>query len=133
MGNETINYQLNQWEATDDFLRTDFNEDNAKIDAALSEKSGLVFGTYTGDGAADRSFDLGFAPKAVYVCTQSGMAGIISGNEQCYGGLALPGYPLKLGSNVAMALSDTGFIISVTSNYIGINRTNMNYYYFAVK
>ena len=33
--NYTTNYQLNQWEATDQVLRTDFNADNAKIDAAL--------------------------------------------------------------------------------------------------
>ena len=31
----TTNYNLNQWEATDKVLRTEFNEDNAKIDAAL--------------------------------------------------------------------------------------------------
>ena len=35
--NHTTNYNLNQWEATDKVLRTDFNEDNAKIDAALKD------------------------------------------------------------------------------------------------
>lgn len=34
--NHTANYQLNQWEATDQVLRTDFNADNSKIDAALA-------------------------------------------------------------------------------------------------
>ena len=34
--NQTTNYQLNQWEPTDQVLRTDFNADNAKIDAALA-------------------------------------------------------------------------------------------------
>ena len=33
--NYTQNYQLNQWDATDRVLRTDFNSDNQKIDAAL--------------------------------------------------------------------------------------------------
>ena len=33
--NQTTNYQLNQWEPTDQVLRTDFNADNAKTDAAL--------------------------------------------------------------------------------------------------
>ena len=33
--NQTTNYQLNQWEPTDPVLRTDFNADNAKLDAAL--------------------------------------------------------------------------------------------------
>ena len=36
--NQTTNYQLNQWEPTDQVLRTDFNADNAKIDAALDGK-----------------------------------------------------------------------------------------------
>ncbi|NBI10538.1 hypothetical protein D1641_11015 [Colidextribacter sp. OB.20] len=33
--NTTPNYQLSQWEAEDRVLRTDFNADNAKIEAAL--------------------------------------------------------------------------------------------------
>jgi len=33
--NFTQNYKLNQWEPDDRVLRTDFNADNAKIDAAL--------------------------------------------------------------------------------------------------
>ena len=33
--NYTTNYQLNQWEPTDPVIRTDFNADNAKIEAAL--------------------------------------------------------------------------------------------------
>ena len=34
--NQTTNYQLNQWEPTDQVLRTDFNADNAKLDAVLT-------------------------------------------------------------------------------------------------
>ena len=64
--NHTTNYQLNQWEATDQVLRTDFNEDNVKIDAALKNlndritaleqatiRSGnckLIMSTYQGNG-----------------------------------------------------------------------------------
>lgn len=33
--NQTTNYELNQWLSTDQVLRTDFNADNAKLDAAL--------------------------------------------------------------------------------------------------
>lgn len=33
--NHTQNYGLCQWEATDQVLRTDFNEDNQKIEAAF--------------------------------------------------------------------------------------------------
>ena len=35
MPKQTTNYKLNQWEADDPVLHTDFNADNAKIDAAL--------------------------------------------------------------------------------------------------
>ena len=38
--NHTTNYQLNQWEATDKVLRTDFNADNERIDAALAGLDG---------------------------------------------------------------------------------------------
>lgn len=37
---KTTYYQLNQWDATDRVLRTDFNGDNAKIDAALHDLAG---------------------------------------------------------------------------------------------
>ena len=38
--NHTTHYQLNQWEAADQVLRTDFNQDNQKIDAALAGLDG---------------------------------------------------------------------------------------------
>lgn len=37
--NHTENFGLCQWEATDQVLRTEFNEDNQKIDAALKNQS----------------------------------------------------------------------------------------------
>ena len=40
--NHTANYDLCQWEATDQVLRTDFNEDNAKIEAALNSKLSAI-------------------------------------------------------------------------------------------
>ena len=36
---KTEYYELNQWLPTDQVLRTDFNADNAKIDAALADKA----------------------------------------------------------------------------------------------
>jgi len=40
--NHTSNYNLNQWSADDRVLRTDFNADNAKIDAALAGKASVT-------------------------------------------------------------------------------------------
>ena len=39
---KTEYYELNQWLPTDQVLRTDFNADNAKIDAALNTLAGQV-------------------------------------------------------------------------------------------
>lgn len=40
--NHTQHYGLCQWEATDAVLRTDFNEDNQKIDTALKTQAGNI-------------------------------------------------------------------------------------------
>ena len=59
--NYTTNYQLNQWEPTDQVLRTDFNADNAKLEAALVEHAAALscrgncqvyLHTYTGTGTS---------------------------------------------------------------------------------
>ena len=72
MAKYTEHYQLHQWEPEDPFLRTDFNEDLAKIDAALSQSSGTITGTYIGN-APDKEYShsqevrIGVRPKAVLV------------------------------------------------------------------
>ena len=70
--NHTTNYQLCQWEATDKVLRTDFNQDNQKIDAALAAVPKIAAGTYTGNGAAARTISLPFTPQVVFLCDQAG-------------------------------------------------------------
>ena len=40
--NHTENYGLCQWEATDQVLREEFNQDNAKVDTALEALDNLV-------------------------------------------------------------------------------------------
>ena len=62
--NQTANYQLSQWESTDRILMSDFNSDNAKIDAALKTNADNIaaleavkgnchvsYHTYVGTGA----------------------------------------------------------------------------------
>ena len=60
--NYTANYGLCQWEAADSFIRTEFNQDNAKIDAALkdledskAEQTDLDALTTTVAGKADQA------------------------------------------------------------------------------
>ena len=49
---QTPNFHLNQWSPEDYVRRTDFNADNAKIDAALEAAGNcrIVTGSYTGTG-----------------------------------------------------------------------------------
>ena len=111
--NKTQHYQLNQWEAEDKVLRTEFNEDNQKIDQALQKKADqealtalqslvsqkadstdleemrsnlvqIAAGAYTGDGAASRLISLPFSPKAVYLCDKQGRTYASGANLAAY-------------------------------------------------
>ena len=71
--NYTENYQLPLWAADDAFLRTEFNDANEKIDAALvaANAERIHVGSYTGDGTtAARTIPLPFTPKVVIVSGQ---------------------------------------------------------------
>ena len=57
--NKTQNYQLSQWEKSDKVLMEDFNEDNRKIEKALSDRNCCVINfTHTGRGRTK----VGFTP-----------------------------------------------------------------------
>ena len=129
----TEHYQLHTWEPGDDFLRTEFNENFEALDGAVSEKCGMVFGTYTGNGGSSRSFDLGFAPLAVYVCARNGTAGTDVSSEYVYGGLALRGSPVMRSDASVVTVTDTGFTIAAPNGYTRINQSGKIYHYFAVK
>ena len=60
--NHTAAFGLNQWAATDQVVREEFNLDNQKIDEVL-QKMQWVMGSYTGDGTDGRVIDLGFKPS----------------------------------------------------------------------
>ena len=124
MATYTTNYGLHQWEATDDFLRTDFNTDFAKIDAALGEKAdgedladkcGAVTGTYTGDGAGSRTISLGFAPRAVILREAEAAA-------PCFAAAGGPDVVDDYSGDVMMELTDQGFLVHYEIFYIGANQ-----------
>ena len=99
MANYTQHYQLHQWVPEDDFLRTDFNTDFQKIDAALEAVRALaagkadpgeldalerdinsvrsiangrawaVKGTYTGNDVYPRTVNVGGTPKIVFLAS----------------------------------------------------------------
>ena len=72
-------------------------------DALANAGLKIVTGTYVGDGAASRVIELGFTPRAVFVCRGDGQthcAEYFSPTSYC-GGLALPDNPIvaSLGSS----------------------------------
>ena len=141
MASYTTNYGLHQWESTDDFLRTDFNTDFQKIDAALAGiqadtdgKVEMVTGTYQGDGSDERTITLGFQPKAVLTMADGTVAGYSSGSFYTYGGLALPGHPATLGGeSSAVELTTTGFRVHARSDYFRVNQSGKIYHYLAFR
>ncbi len=155
--NKTTHYQLNQWEPEDKVLRTEFNQDNAKLDSALTQAAQeraelqaaipkIVTGTYEGNGAASRAIPLDFAPRAVLVCTQAGLTYSPNASGYMFGGLALPGKPAshryKRGTAYpyeyypGVELTDTGFTVYETKigDYAGVccNSSDTTYHYLAI-
>ena len=88
MANYTQHYQLHQWEATDNFLRTDFNTDLQKIDTALGEKENarIASGTYVGAGSKTVDLDLifPFIPKLIMVIGDGRYALFLREHDRAY-------------------------------------------------
>lgn len=85
--NHTANYGLSQWEGEDRVLRTDFNEDNAKLDAALAahdavlarKGNGQLWTTsYYGTGSAP-SINFPKRPSIVFVIAPNGFMVMLPG------------------------------------------------------
>ena len=143
MASYTTNYQLHQWEPADFFLRTDFNADFAKLDAALAGKAGLadlaeklgaVTGSYTGDGSANRTITLGAAPVAVFL-REDGDSGAILAVQN---GAVLD----EEGEVTMLAVTGQGFQITYDAYFTGVsnkvrepytNRPGITYRYLALK
>lgn len=142
MASYTANYQLHQWEPADFFLRTDFNADFAKLDAALAGKAGLadlaeklgaVTGSYTGDGTASRTISLDITPAAVFL-REDGDSGAVLGVQN---GAVLD----KEGEVAMLAVTGQGFQVTYDAYFTGVsnkvrepytNRAGVTYRYLAL-
>lgn len=134
MASYTKNYQLHQWEPEDPFLRTDFNEDLAKIDTALGTLSigHVARGSYVGDGTDDRTIQLPFAPEfmiifghyhflpqsyyMLLIITEEDSRSISSGS--CNGGLAYN--PVLSGSTLKIQNAPFNNATGKTVHYIAV-------------
>ena len=109
-------------ESADDALQT-----------AVAQKCEVYCGTYTGNGAAERTISLGFTPKAVLTMYVNGCTANPA-QAYYYGGLALAGYPVSLGSTNIVSVVENGFQVYHISGYNGdSNTTNWKYYYLAFR
>ena len=160
--NYTPNFNLCQWEAEDQVLRTDFNTDNARIDAALAakaDKSALnslqstvnsqgaalslrncrfVTGTYTGSGKYGSSNPTALAfpykPVFLHVGAKDYFLSFTAVRGQEFASYVLAGDY----HNVYLSWSSTGVSwhsshqVSGQGPIVQLNQAGRQYFYFAV-
>ena len=103
------------------------------LQTAVSQKCEVYVGSYIGDGAAQRTISLGFTPKAVLTMYVNGCTANPA-QAYYYGGLALAGYPVSLGSTNIVSVVENGFQVYHISGYNGDSNTiNWKYYYLAFR
>ena len=143
MANYTQHYQLHQWEGSDPFLRTDFNEDFQKIDAALNGLAGKVVqtvsGSYVGTGEYGKDhpnhLEFSFVPKLVVIVINA--TGILeAGNVLLWGQSSSSGVggTTNTGGCLNQILTWSGQTLSW---YAGnqekqLNQAQTTYHYFAL-
>jgi len=124
--NKTQHYHLHAWEAGDDFLRTEINENFAAVEEAITGKATLVTGSYVGDGTSIRVIDLGRPIKALLL---ESTAGTRLYNGRVNGGLVLPDGPLD---EKACAIVGTTFVLNGNGSFqSNLNIKGNTIYYIA--
>ena len=113
-------------------LNTTITNTKNTLQAAIDKKCEIVTGTYTGDGQASHTINLGRAPDAVLVFASDGKAGV---DYYTYGGLALKGFPC-CSNPTAVELTGSGFNVTYqqlsASYFIVTNMSGIVYYYLAL-
>ena len=155
--NQTANYGLSQWEATDRILMENFNSDNSKIDAALKANADAIAAeaaaraeaiaamgncrvetpSYTGNGGygEDNARTLNFTrvPVLVLICSHGPAIGFFA-----QGGSLAPVFATVSGStigdgNCSVTWSQEGKRMTWYSGYpnIALNLEDVTYYVYA--
>lgn len=122
--NYTENYGLCQWEATDQVLREEFNQNNAQLDMALAQLKQPMFKIAIlkdYDGSSDVTVELGHQPAMVIVGNRLGWTNIIttsSTTNHPAHAVALPDYPgyqsgssASTGAKIILEVTVSGFIV----------------------
>ena len=130
MASYTEHYGLHQWEAADNFLRTDFNADFAALDEAVhgcSHVTGSYVGTGSGGPGTWVTLELGFKPSLVVVLN-SGLE-----SSQCSGYFVYPADSGQGGGGkLDVEWSSTGLSWSGNDAYVMLNM-DVTYHYIAFR
>lgn len=153
----TSNYNLCQWAPSDPVVRVDFNEDNAKIDAALASiaktantantaaqsaytpsRKPYVFGVYNGNGATSQNINLGFEPSAVIVMPADGLLTPVMGTgyHGTAAAMAVVGMNISLEGQPVLYRNGLGFTVYCTerNHYrVETNTSGKAYVYIAFR
>ena len=116
--NQTANYGLSQWEATDRILMEDFNSDNSKIDAALgtlaqSRNCQAYFLSYRGNGSTSRTFT--FPAKPLMVQIIGGGYWLCAAQGQSTG--SIQRFDAEDGRNVPVEWTDSSVKLTLEDGY----------------
>ena len=134
--NKSQSLKLHLWEPEDNFLRTEFNENFAALDMAITAaqqtaNSALtakpyVVGSYMGENA-DMTFNIGFRPSFLII---SG-AVCHSSSTSCSAQYVL----ITMGNTQsdAVTFTDTGFVLHKISKYYPNLTNRHNYDYIAFR
>lgn len=141
MATETTNYGLHQWDPEDSFLRTDFNEDFRKIDAAISEKLSVFSGTYVGTGKSGstnpNTLTFPFVAKAVIIVAET-TASLAFGTVLLYGQEISGGIGMTGSTNITLRLTlswsknTLTWYTSTGYAYAQLNEEGTTYRYLAI-
>lgn len=112
---------------------------DSSIHVSEEEKEGwntaITVGSYFGTGAASRSFNLGFRPKALIVVPSIlPMFYTASSVSYCMSGIAASSF-----STAGLEINDSGFTIKQSTSenygdtYVQLNKLNIDYCYIALK
>ena len=130
--NYTTNYQLNQWEAGDQVLRTEFNQDNQKIDGALKANAEAIAAEVADREAAGTALETTLAGKGncqIELKTYTGTGTYGSGNRNSLTFSSKPTVVLLIGdrtwawflygTSYAYGISDDGVISAIDQSWTG--------------
>ena len=121
----------------DNNLQSQINTHTSQISTLSSSKCEVYIGSYVGDGVEQRTFNLGFQPKALLLLSERG---VLNDNGYGFGGLALPNMPCgPVEGYPGLTINASGFTVCQKTDFSGsyiyrnYNQADLGYYYIAFR